>query len=125
MKILRNRLDAFGQKWDLADIEGNEKAVNEETDFDSILDFYELLKNNNPQLLQTIMEKCTQVLETKKLTIFHKRDNGKKNPKEESKLKKSEKARKKISINKKVKNLKRKKGNRLNNKSKKKKKNKN
>lgn len=58
LKVLRGRLASFGQGWDVKEIEGDEAHVENVEIFDSVLDFYELVKTNRPKMFTEVLNKC-------------------------------------------------------------------
>lgn len=58
LKVLRARLASFGQTWDVIEIEGNESPVENVEIYDSVLDFYEILKTNQPKMFTDALNKC-------------------------------------------------------------------
>ncbi len=58
LKVLRARLATFGQTWDVVEIEGNEAFVENVEVYDHVLDFYELVKTNQPKMFTETLNKC-------------------------------------------------------------------
>jgi hypothetical protein len=58
LKVLRGRLSNFGQNWNVTEIEGNEAPVASVEIYENVLDFYEMIKTNQPKMFTEVLNKC-------------------------------------------------------------------